>query len=56
MNLSNPDVRAMITLTRDNPVVSGYRPAHNMPTIRKSALELDCSKALRGKGIALTAK
>lgn len=30
MNLSNPDVRAMITLTRKNPVASGYRPAHDI--------------------------
>jgi len=28
MNLPNPDVRAMITLTRKSPVYSGYRPAH----------------------------
>ena len=25
-----PDVRARITLTRKNPVLSGYRPAHNI--------------------------
>lgn len=53
MNLSNPDVRAMITLTRDNPVVSGYRPAHNMPTIRKSALEHDRSRAPGQNGLYL---
>ena len=30
MNLINPDVKAMITLTRKNPVMSGYRPAHDI--------------------------
>lgn len=30
MDLLHPDIRAMITLTRKNPVFSGYRPAHNI--------------------------
>lgn len=55
MNLSNPDVRAMITLTRENPVVSGYRPAHDIGGYLTTGVqqyinqnELKCGETVEG--------
>lgn len=33
-----PDVRAMITLTRENPVRSGYRPSHLIGDYRTTGM------------------
>lgn len=55
MDKFRPDVKALITLTRKNPVKSGYRPAHKIGEYMTTGIqqyfntdELKCGETVEG--------